>query len=62
MLEEKRKTILVMEDDVDVRPYFTKGLYNVLKEANKYAPSWDFMWVSFQMKITHCVVNIVSVH
>lgn len=43
MLEEKRKTILVMEDDVDVRPYFTKGLYNVLKEANKYAPSWDFM-------------------
>ena len=41
--QENQSTVIVMEDDVNFHSFFDGGLYNVLREANKYTPSWDFM-------------------
>ena len=43
MLQENQKTVLVLEDDAKFTPLFNIGLYNVLMEANRFTPSWDFM-------------------
>ena len=43
MLQENKKIVLVLEDDVKFSHHFNRGLYNILKEANKFTPSWDLM-------------------
>ncbi|CAI8006304.1 Procollagen galactosyltransferase 1 [Geodia barretti] len=43
MLEEKQETILVMEDDVKFKTFFSRGLSEVILEANRYVPDWDHM-------------------
>ena len=44
MLEENQETILVMEDDVKFKTFFSRGLSEVILEANRYVPDWDHMW------------------
>jgi collagen beta-1,O-galactosyltransferase len=45
ILKENLKTVLILEDDVNFASYFTRGLYNVLTEANDFTPLWDFIYL-----------------
>ena len=43
MLEEKQETILVMEDDVKFKTFFSRGLSEIIMDAKRNVPDWDHM-------------------
>ena len=43
MLAEGQETVVVLEDDIQFSTVFNLGLYNVLKEAKRFVPTWDYM-------------------
>ena len=43
ILAEGQETVVVLEDDIQFSTVFNLGLYNVLKEAKRFVPIWDYM-------------------
>ena len=43
MLAEGQETVVILEDDIQFNTVFNLGLYNVLKEAKRFVPTWDYM-------------------
>ncbi|CAI8006303.1 Procollagen galactosyltransferase 1 [Geodia barretti] len=45
MLEEKQETILVMEDDVKFKTFFSRGLSEIIMDAKRNVPDWDHIYL-----------------
>lgn len=43
VVSENQRKVLVLEDDVYFKSYFTKGLYSIMRETKLLALNWDYM-------------------